>query len=213
MDSWTIMLLASNLLFWGVFVYLATQLRWSWSGLLVGVLHMLIGTPLVVGPWRALFDDGHFQYQVGYVGGTGLGAFVPALVLLAWAVASGWLSVAGGRGRSMLVVSIGDALMAMNICALLLANRAELATSRIQAGEYFTITGGELVATILLMVATPLVASSVWAFRRVLLPPMSGGDRSIRPPKASANGPEKGPLLRPWVQGVVATPRCVIEHR
>lgn len=197
MDSWTTLLLASNLLYWGVFIYLVTRRRWSWSGLLVGVLHMMISTPLVLGPWRALFNDRNFHYQVGYVEGTGLGAFVPALLLLAWAVASAWLAVAGTRGRSMLVGAIGDALMVLNIGVGLLANRTELATARIQAGEYFTITGTELVAAILIAFATPLVASSVWAFRRVTdRSPMSPGDSSVRPPQTSTDESPKGPLFR-----------------
>ncbi len=167
MDPWTALLVGSNALYWGVFVYLLSRRRWSWSGLCVGLLHMIISAPLVLGPWRALFGDAGFHYQVGYLEGSGLWAFFPASVLLMWALGSAWLAVALAGGRWMLVGAIGDALMALNIAGGLVANRAALAAERIQGGEYFTITGGALVAAILLMFAMPLVACSVWSFRRV----------------------------------------------
>ena len=128
---------------------------------------MVIAVPLTLGPWRAVFGEPSFHYQVGYLEGTGVGALVPATVLLAWALGAAWFAVAKERGRWMLFGATGDALMAVNIGVTVVANRSALTTGRIQAGEYFTITGGELVAAILVALVTPLVASSVWAFRRL----------------------------------------------
>lgn len=174
MDRWTLLLLGSNVIYWGVFVCLLRLRRWSWSGLLVGALHMLIATFLVLGPWRALFGQPDFHYEVGYVEGTGRGAFVPSLVLLAWALWSAWLPVIKERGRWILLGAVGDALMTVNVVATVLTS--DLTAGRIQAGDYFTIAGAELVSALLVVFATPLVASSVWAFRRL-------GERPPGPPR------------------------------
>ena len=64
----------------------------------------------------------------------------------------------------MLLGAAGDALMALNGLAVVLANRSGLTAGQIQAGEDFTITGAQLVPAILIALATPLVPSSVWAF-------------------------------------------------
>ena len=100
----------------------------------------------------------------------------------------------------MLLGAAGDALMALNVVAVVLANRSGLTAGQIQAGEDFTITGAQLVPAILIALATPLVPSSVWAFRRLSDRPPTSPRRTTASVAEGSDGDSSqtghGPLLR-----------------
>ena len=175
MDQWGLLLLLSNVLYWSVFVWVVRRRLWSRTGLAVGLFHMLLATPLVLGPLRAATFDPRFNYQIGFIHAQGAVAFVPSVTVLMWALASAWISVANARGRWMLFPAVGDLLMALNLVAFILSQRAEQVRIKIQGGDFVTITGALLVTGIIVMcIAMPLVATSVWAFRRSGRNPASG---------------------------------------
>jgi hypothetical protein len=129
-----------------------------------GVIHMLIATPFVVAPVRSFFDPNYLGFGFGLLRFDGQAATLPSLVILTWAVASAWLIVAQGRGRSMWCVAAFDLFVALNSAATTLVARSD---NQIQFGNALTI-GGIWAALIMLALFTfaPLV-SSAWAMRRV----------------------------------------------
>jgi hypothetical protein len=168
MSVWLWVVLISNVVYWSIFFYLLTRHRWDAPALCFGFLHMLFASLLVAAPIRSFFDPNYKGYQIGLIRFEGLWATLPATLFLAWALSSAWIAVARGRGRWMKLIAIGDILFALNLGGSFLLDlvSGELATSKIQGGEFFTLQGTAVALILLLLFVLPFVASAVWAVRR-----------------------------------------------
>ena len=73
----------------------------------------------------------------------------------------------------MKLIAVGDILFALNLGGGFLLDyaRGDLASSKIQGGEFFTLQGTVAALIPLLLFALPFVASALWAARRA----QSGG--------------------------------------
>ena len=92
---------------------------------------------------------------------------MPAAFILGWALVASWLAVNRGEDRWMVVVAVGDGLLALNLgMATLLIGEAN---SKIEFGETLTITGGVAVLLLVLVLVVPFTMSAVWAVRRIRL--------------------------------------------
>lgn len=168
MSTWLWVIVISNIVYWSIFFYLLTRRRWDAPALIVGVLHMLFASLIAAAPFRSLFDPNYIGYQLGLMRFEGLWAVLPATLFLVWALSCAWIAVAHGRGRWMKLIAVGDFLFALNLGGGFLLDlvRGDLATSKIQGGEFFTLTGAVAGLIPLLLFALPFAASAVWATRR-----------------------------------------------
>jgi len=182
MNIWLWVVLFSNVLYWSIFLYFWMRRRRDVPALVFGLLHMLFASLLVAAPFRSLLDPDYMGYQIGLIRFEGYWATLPATVFLAWALSSAWIAVARGRGSWMKLIAVGDILFALNLASDFFVDffRGELATAKIQGGEFFTWQGPVAALIPLLVFALPFVASAVWAARRT----ESDG---MKPPLAKAN--------------------------
>ena len=185
MSTWLWVFLISNIVYWSIFFYLLTRRRWDAPALTFGGLHMLFASLIAAAPIRCFFDPSYIGYQLGLIRFEGRWAVLPATLFLAWALSSAWIAVARGRGRWMKLVAVGDILFALNLGGgfMLDLARGELAGSKIQGGEFFTLTGTVAALIPLLLFALPFLASALWATRRAhsggTTPPLSQGKEEI----------------------------------
>ena len=65
-------------------------------------------------------------------------------------------------------VAVGDFLFALNLGGSFLLDllRGDLAATKIQGGEFFTLQGTVVALILLLLFVLPFVASGIWAARR-----------------------------------------------
>jgi hypothetical protein len=186
MNIWLWVVLVSNVVYWSIFFYLLTRRRWDVSALVFGILHMLFASLIVAAPIRSLFDTNYVGYQLGLIRFEGRWAVLPATLFLAWALSSAWIAVAHGRGRWMKLIAVGDILFALNLGGGFLLDfvRGDLAESKIQGGEFFTLQGTVAALIPLLLFALPFAASAVWAARRSqssgITPPLAQGKQENR---------------------------------
>ncbi|HYK19484.1 MAG TPA: hypothetical protein VEV42_02040 [Pyrinomonadaceae bacterium] len=169
MTLWLWIVLVSLVIYWSIFSYLlGRSRRWDVPALVFGISHMFFASVSVAAPIRSLLDPGYMGYQIGFIRFEGLAASLPAALILAWGLAAAWITVARGRGRWMMLVAVGDILFALNLGASILLDllRGNFADTKIQGGEYFTISGSVAASIILFVVVLPFVASALWAIRR-----------------------------------------------
>ncbi len=173
MSIWLWVIAVSLTLYWSIFFYLLTRRRWDAPALIVGILHMLFASMFVAAPIRSFFDPNYIGFEVGLVRFEGRWATLPSAVFLSWALAAAWIAVSYGKGRWMKLIAVGDILFALNLGGGFLLDyvRGDLAASKIQGGEFFTLKGTVAALIPLLLFALPFVASAIWAMRRT----QSGG--------------------------------------
>jgi hypothetical protein len=170
MNAWGWVFVISAAAYWSVFIVLARSGPRKALPIGIGVLHMLIAMLLAVAPMRSFFDPDYLGLSLGVLRFEGRAATLPAAVILVWALASAWLTVAWGRGRPMLWVAAFDLLFAMNQTAAILRN----SDTSIQFGNALTITGVSAVLIMLMLFALGPLVSSGWALRRVQLGTLPG---------------------------------------
>ena len=181
MSIWLWVITVSLLVYWSIFFYLLTRRRWDASALTVGVLHMLFASALVAVPIRSFFDPNYMGFGLGLFRFEGRWATLPSAAFLIWALLSAWVAVSSGKSKWLKVIAVGDLLFAINLGADFLVDygRGKLATSKIQGGEFFTLTGTLAGLIPLLLFALPFLASAVWAIRRIhssgTTPPLGHG--------------------------------------
>lgn len=163
--SWLAILALVNLSAWGVFAYFVSRGRWTKASLAVGLLHMLLITPLGIAPLRAVFEPNTFGYGFGWIQVTGAIAAVPALTIWTWGLTAALSAVRNGAGRAMALIGVGDLAMAANFGTFftVMALRGEFGNAKIQAGEYFTLTGLAVPVLVVLVFAVPFTFSAFWA--------------------------------------------------
>jgi hypothetical protein len=185
MSIWLWVVLVSNLVYWSIFVYLLTRRWWDGPALIVGVLHMLFASFLVAAPIRSFLDPSYIGYQIGMVRIEGQWATLPSTLFLAWALSSAWIAVSRGRGSWMKLIAVGDILFALNLGGGFVFDlvSGELATTKIQGGEFFTLQGTFAALLLLVVFALPFVVSAAWAVRRSQsggpTPPLAEGKQGL----------------------------------
>ena len=181
MSIWIWVIAASLMAYWSIFLYLLTRRHWDAPALAVGVLHMLFASMFVAAPIRSFFDPSYTGFAVGLVRFEGRWATLPSAVFLSWALAAAWIAVSLGKGQWMKLIAVGDILFALNLSGAFLVDyvRGDLADSKIQGGEFFTLQGTAAALIPLLLFALPFVASAIWAARRTqsggTMPPFGRG--------------------------------------
>jgi hypothetical protein len=163
MNAWGWVFVVSAVVYWSVFIVLAKSGPRQPLPIAIGVMHMLIAMLLAVAPIRSFFDPQYLGLSLGLLRFEGRAATVPATLILAWALASAWVTVARGRGPHMLWVAAFDLLFAANQTAAI----AVKSDTSIQFGHALTITGAASVAIMLALFALGPLVSSGWALRRV----------------------------------------------
>lgn len=173
MSIWAWVIAVSLTVYWSIFFYLLTRRRWDAPALIVGILHLLFASMFVAAPIRSFFDPNYIGFEVGIVRFEGRWATLPSAAFLSWALAATWIAVSHGRGRWMKLIVVGDILFALNLGGGFLLDyvRGDLAASKIQAGDFFTLKGTVAALIPLLLFALPFVAAAIWAMRRI----QSGG--------------------------------------
>ena len=168
MNIWLWVIVVSLAVYWLIFFYLLTRRRWDGPALTVGILHMLFASLFVAAPIRSFFDPNYAGFGVGLVRFEGRWATLPSTIFLMWGLAAAWIAVSFGRGRWMKLIAVGDILFALNLGGSFLLDyvRGDLAGSKIQGGEFFTLEGTVAGLIPLLLFALPFVASALWAARR-----------------------------------------------
>ena len=83
-------------------------------------------------------------------------------------------------------IAVGDFLFALNLGGSFLLDlvRGDLAATKIQGGEFFTLQGTVVALILLLLFVLPFVASGLWAARRsgsgAATPPHAAGAQESR---------------------------------
>jgi hypothetical protein len=88
---------------------------------------------------------------------------LPAALLLGWCLSAAWLAVGKGSGRSMILIAVGDILLALSMGGSILLDSSQW---KLQFGEHLTIEGYAGAAILLLLFTLPLILSAMWAVRR-----------------------------------------------
>lgn len=194
MTLWLWIVLVSLVVYWSIFSYLLGRKgRRDVPALVFGISHMLFASMLVAAPIRSLLDPDYMGYQIGFIRFEGMAASVPAALILVWGLAAAWITAARGRGRGMMVVAVGDILFAFNLGGSILLDllRGNFAGTKIQGGEYFTLSGSLAALIILIVVVAPFLLSAIWATRRAksggAAPPLAQDTQDKHP------DPDNGP--------------------
>ena len=131
----------------------------------VAVANLFVAGLNMFAPYRALLDPGYVGYSFGFVEARrGVAVTLAAGTLFIVAAACAWLAL---KRRGLLFIAVADGLLFLNIAGSLLASWLKGSDFRIQLGEYLTIPGVLALAILLLLLAVPLGASSLWALRSI----------------------------------------------
>ena len=158
MAPWIPIFVATNVIYWIVFVYLAVRHRATFPATALGVLHMLLGAALSVAPFRSFLDPAYPGFALGLLHVHGRSATLPTALLLIWALVSAWLLVSRRSGKALWIVALGDLLFALNQIAVLSPSSGD---NDIQFGEYLTIRGFQAALIMaVLLVGGPAISAS-----------------------------------------------------
>ncbi len=166
--NWLWVAAANGVVYGLLFLFCLSRRKWSWSGLGVALVNLLVAFMHSVAPIRGWADPDYLGYSLGFIRveqGPGVTLVAGTFYLLA--VASFCIALLDRRGASMWLVSISSGLLAANIGgSLVYGVMTQPEGVKIQLGEYLTI--GPLPAFLILMglFAVPLGLASVWAYRR-----------------------------------------------
>ena len=114
MAIWFWLALALNVIVWSIFFYQLSRRRWNVAALIVGILHMLFSVVGSVAPFRSFLDSSYPGLGLGFLRFEKLAATLPATLIFCWAVTSALVAVGEGRGRWLLILIIGDLVLALN---------------------------------------------------------------------------------------------------
>ena len=163
MAIWFKIAIPLNLLYWVVFFYIISRRRPRVSALAVGVFHMILAGLFSVAPIRSLLDPDYIGLGVGLINFKGWAVPLPAALLLGWCLSAAWLAVGKGSGRAMVLIAVGDILLALSMGGSILLDSSGW---KLQMGEHLTIEGYAGAAILLLLFTLPLILSAMWAVRR-----------------------------------------------
>jgi hypothetical protein len=151
-----------------LFLFVMQRRGWSLAALLVGLLHIVFAAGNSAAPVRALLDDMYMGWQIGLLRFEGHAAALPTTGVLLWSLMCAWLCANRSKRSWMRLIVWGDAFWLANICgAILLATAAgQFAKTKIQAGEYFEVSGPAVAFLLLSGTISMFGLTMVWAYRQ-----------------------------------------------
>jgi hypothetical protein len=166
--NWAVFALTLGLIYLVVFFFIMKRRGWSLAALLVGLLHIVFAAGNSAAPVRSLFDDMYMGWQIGLLRFEGHAAVLPTTAVLLWSLMCAWLCADRSKKSWMRLIVWGDAFWLTNICgAMLLAITAgQFGKAKIQAGEYFEISGLAVAFLLLLGTISMFGLSVLWAYRQ-----------------------------------------------
>ena len=164
MTPWLWIALLSNTIYWTFFALLLKRKRWTKSGLLVGIVHLLVAAIFSVAPFRSALDPAYPGFQFGLLHFEGTATVLPAATLLISALTCAYLAITKQSGRVMWFIASFDFLVTANQTVSILMSPADWT---IQFGEHLTITGFAGAAIMLALFALGPFLSGYWSVKRV----------------------------------------------
>jgi hypothetical protein len=165
MTPWLWIALISNVVYWTLFVLLLRRRRWTTTGLVVGIVHLLIAGIFSVAPFRSAVDPAYVGFRFGLLQFEGTATVLPAAILLVWALSCAYLAISRQSGKTLWFIAVFDFFIAANQMISILLTPANWT---IQFGEHFSITGIAGAAVMLLLFALGPFLSGFWSARRAI---------------------------------------------
>jgi hypothetical protein len=166
MTRWLWIALVSNTIYWTLFALLLKRKQWTKSGLLVGIVHLLVAGIFSVAPFRSALDPAYPGFRFGLLHFEGTATVLPAATLLISALTCSFLAITKGSGKVMWFIACFDFLLAANQAISILISPADWT---IQFGEHATITGFAGAAIMLALFALGPFLSGYWSVRRATI--------------------------------------------
>ena len=165
MTPWLWIALISNTVYWSIFAWQLRKRQWTKTGLVVGIVHLLIAAIFSVAPIRSAIDPMYPGFRFGLLHFEGTATVLPAGIILVWALACAFIAIHRQAGKSLWVIAVFDFLLALNqaLSILMFPN-----SWTIQFGEHFSITGIAGAAVMLALFAAGPFLSGYWSARRAV---------------------------------------------
>lgn len=163
MTLWLWIAFVSNTFYWTIFAWLLKRKLWTTTGLIVGIVHLLVAAIFSVAPFRSALDPAYPGFRFGLLYFEGTATVLPAGILLAWALGCAYLAISKQSGKMLWFIAAFDFLLALNQTASVLLSPADWT---IQFGEHFSITGIAGALVMLTLFALGPFVSGFWSARR-----------------------------------------------
>jgi len=165
MTPWLWIALVSNTIYWTVFFLLLRWRQWSKTGLVVGIVHLLVAALFSVAPIRSAFDPAYPGFRFGLLHFEGTATVLPAAALLVSGLTCAYLSVTRRSGKSLWFIAAFDFFLAANQAISILLSPSDWT---MQLGEHLTITGFAGAAVMLTLFALGPFVSGYWSARHAM---------------------------------------------
>jgi hypothetical protein len=165
MTPWLWIALISNTVYWIIFAALLRRRQWTTTGLIVGIVHLLIAAIFSVAPFRSAIDPAYIGFRFGLLQFQGTATVLPAGLLLVSALTCAYLAITRKSGKAFWFIAAFDFFIAANQTISILISPAD---RTIQFGEHLTITGIAGAAVMLLLFAFGPFLSGFWSARRAI---------------------------------------------
>ena len=165
MTPWLWIALVSNTMYWMIFGFLLQRRQWTKTGLVVGIVHLLVAAIFSVAPFRSAMDPHYPGFRFGILHFEGTATVLPAAILLIWSLTCAYLAVIKRSGKILWLIAIFDFLLATNQAVSVLLSPDHWT---IQFGEHFSITGIAGAAVMLALFALGPFISGFWSSKRAL---------------------------------------------
>ena len=163
MTLWLWIALVSNTIYWTIFAWLLKRRRWTTTGLIVGIVHLLVAAIFSVAPFRSALDPAYPGFRFGLLHFEGTATVLPAGILLIWALSCAFLAITRRSGKMLWFIAAFDFLLALNQTVSVLLSPGNWT---IQFGEHFSITGIAGALVMLALFALGPFVSGFWSARR-----------------------------------------------
>jgi hypothetical protein len=167
MTLWLWIALFTNLIYWTVFIILATRHRPGTAAVVLGVMHLLLAGVVSVAPIRSFIDPGYPGFRMGLLHFEHRGATLPVTLLFVWALGCAFLLASRASGRKLWIVAAFDGLFAVNQLLDIVRSGSG---GNIQFGEHLTISGLQAAIIMAILFVGGPALSAWWSGKRALRP-------------------------------------------
>jgi hypothetical protein len=165
MTPWLWIAVISNTIYWTLFGLQLRRSRWTATGLVIGIVHLLVAAIFSVAPFRSAVDPNYPGFRFGLLHFEGTATVLPSAILLVWALVCAFLAISKQFGKSFWLIAVFDFFLAANQALSILLSPADWT---IQFGEHFSITGFAGAAVMLTLFALGPFLSGFWSSRRAM---------------------------------------------
>ena len=165
MTPWLWIAIISNTVYWSLFALQVRRRQWTKTGLVIGIVHLLVAAIFSVAPFRSALDPAYPGFRFGLLHFEGTATVLPAGILLIWSLCCAFIAINKKFGKSLWLIAGFDFLLAANQTFSILLSPIDWT---IQFGEHFSITGIAGAAVMLLLFAFGPFLSGFWSVRRAL---------------------------------------------